>query len=165
MTYPYYPQNYPQVYPQPNYYQQQQAQTQNLQQQQTQQAQPQPQMPQFQNEPFVPIPSESDARNFPVQPGKSVSFKDEYLPDVYYSKTMPASQFERPIFKRYRLIEEEITDGIQAKQSEPKQTQIDKSEIDNLKAKVEGLEEEVENIKKKISVKPTGRKKEGVEDE
>lgn len=147
-----YQQNYQQYFPQ-NY---------------NQQAQPQPQtqIPQFQNEPFVPIPSEADARNFPVQPGKSVSFKDEYLPDVYYSKTMPASQFERPIFKRYRLIEEDISEQTQTAQNDTVQPVVDNSVIDDLKAKIGALESEIEGIKKKIAAKaPAPKKKEVSEDE
>ena len=144
-----YPQNYAQNYPQ-NY------------NQPTQQTQPQP--PQIQNGALVPIPSEMDARNFPVTLGTSVSFKDESLPNVYYSKTMPASQFERPIFKRYRMIEEDISEQTQSAQNESKTTDADNSTIKELKSKIDMLEDEIEGIKKKMVTKTSTKKKE-VEDD
>ena len=55
---------------------------------------------------FVPVPSENVARNYPVAPGTSVNFKNENAPYIY-TKTMGFSQFDQPIFKKYRLIEEE----------------------------------------------------------
>lgn len=35
---------------------------------------------------FVPIPSEEDARNYPIQRGTSVTFKDDNLPYIYIKK-------------------------------------------------------------------------------
>ena len=61
---------------------------------------------QIQNGGFVPIRSEQDARNYPVAPGNSVTFKDETAPYVY-TKTMGFSQLDRPIFEKYKLIKEE----------------------------------------------------------
>ena len=43
--------------------------------------------PQIQNGGFVSVRSEIEARNYPVAPGNSVTFKDEYSPYVY-TKTM-----------------------------------------------------------------------------
>lgn len=65
----------------------------------------QAQIPQIQNGGFVSVANENDARNYPVAPGNSVTFKDENSPFVYV-KTMGFSQLDRPIFRKFRLIEE-----------------------------------------------------------
>ena len=61
---------------------------------------------QAQNLDFVPVPNEDVARNYPVAPGKSVTFKDENAPYIY-TKTMGFSQLDRPLFEKYRLIKED----------------------------------------------------------
>ena len=83
----------------PNQFQQQPMQ------QQVPQQQPQA-SPQIQNGGFIPVSSEEVARNYPVAPGNSVTFKNENAPYVY-TKTMGFSQLDRPIFERYKLIREE----------------------------------------------------------
>ena len=110
----YFPVTYqPNYYGQPNpYYQQmQQQQTmmqQNQQMQQAQQNQPvqQMQQPTIQQSGLVLIPSEQDARNYPVAPGNSITFKDENAPYCYV-KTMGFNQLDRPTFERYRLVKED----------------------------------------------------------
>lgn len=71
--------------------------------------QPAPQMPQaqpqIQNGGFISVASMDVARNWPVAPGNSVTFKDENAPYVY-TKTMGFSQLDRPIFEIYRLVKE-----------------------------------------------------------
>lgn len=62
---------------------------------------------QIQNGGFVSVRSEQEARNYPVAPGNSVTFRDETAPYVY-TKTMGFSQLDRPVFEKYRLIKEEI---------------------------------------------------------
>ena len=85
-----YPVTYPyqQLYQQPQFQQQMSAQ------------------PQIQNSGFIPVSSETDARNYPVAPGNSVTFKDEKLPYVYV-KTMGFSQLDRPVFEKFRLVKEQ----------------------------------------------------------
>lgn len=61
---------------------------------------------QIQNGGFIPVPSEDVARNYPVAPGNSVTFKNENAPYVY-TKTMGFSQLDRPLFERYKLVKEE----------------------------------------------------------
>lgn len=104
---PYY--NYFPAYQQPNYYGQnpyayQQAQAQQQPQAAAQQAQPQ--QPTIQHSGFVLVPSEQDARAYPVAPGNSVTFKDENAPYCYV-KTMGFNQLDRPSFEKYRLVKEE----------------------------------------------------------
>ena len=72
--------------------------------QQYQQMQNQPQM--VQSSGFIPVPNEAYARNYPVAPGNSVTFKDENAP-YCYTKTMGFSQLEQPRFEKYRLVKEE----------------------------------------------------------
>ena len=90
MAYQYYPNYYPQTpVPMP----QQQAQ------------------PQAQTSGFVSVRSESEARNYPVAYGNSVTFKDENSPYIY-TKTMGFSQLDRPIFDKYKLVKEQAQEEI-----------------------------------------------------
>lgn len=112
---------------------------------------PMQQAPQFfqpqQNQPqmngFLSVPNEEVARNYPVAPGNSISFKNENAPYVY-TKTMGFSQFDQPIFKRYKLIEEE---DVAPQPSEP----IDYAKkLDDLNAKIEALEKEIADLKEGV---------------
>lgn len=110
--------------------------------------QPQMQQPyqpqQIQNGGFVSAPNEAYARNYSVAPGNSVTFKDESAPYVY-AKTMGFSQFDRPIFEKYRLVKEEPEET-----TKPPETldvaPINKS-IENIKEEIELLWAEVEDIR------------------
>jgi hypothetical protein len=109
----YYPVTYqPNYYGQPNpYYQQMQnpaMMQQNQQMQQAQQNQPvqQMQQPTIQQSGFVLVPSEQEARSYPVAPGNSITFKDENAPYCYV-KTMGFNQLDRPTFEKYRLVKED----------------------------------------------------------
>ena len=53
-----------------------------------------------------------EARNYPVAPGNSVTFKDETSPYVY-TKTQGFSQLDRPVFEKYRLVKEEDAPDVQ----------------------------------------------------
>ena len=72
---------------QPNFQQQMQNQS-NYQQSQ------QPIQQQIQNGGFISVRNEQEARNYPIAPGNSVTFKDENMPYVYV-KTMGFSQLDR----------------------------------------------------------------------
>lgn len=134
---------------QPNYnYQQQaypQAQMQNQQQAQMQQ-------PQIQNGGFIQVHNEDEARNYPIAPGNSVTFKDENAPYVY-TKTMGFSQLDRPIFEKYRLVKEE---DIQAAQNQPisaansqQANNIDyalKTDLTALQAEIDVLKQQIEEL-------------------
>lgn len=108
----YTPYQYP-VYPQyqPQYQTVQPVQNQPIQQpvQGTQMSfanQPVQQTQTIQNGGFVSVPNEATARNWPVAPGNSVTFKDENAPYCYI-KTMSFNQFETPQFVKYRLVRED----------------------------------------------------------
>ncbi len=98
---------------QPNFQQQQQIPN-NIQPgfQQSQQSQ------QIQNGGFVSVHNENEARNYPIAPGNSVTFKDENAPYVY-TKTQGFSQLDRPIFEKYRLVKEEDVQVQQVAQNAP----------------------------------------------
>lgn len=107
-------------------------------------------MPYYQNNPYpnsflqgyqqmqnqnqiIPIPSEMDARNYPVANGNSVTFRDENAPYIYV-KSMGYSQLDRPTFEKYRLTKEEA--------EEPQQQAVEyalKSDIESLQAEIKRL--------------------------
>ena len=138
MAYNYYPQ-----YFQPN---------QNFQPNQAFQQQPQnyQQNQQVQNGGFVSVPSEEVARNYPVAIGNSVTFKNENAPYIY-TKTMGFSQLDRPIFEKYKLIREEDTQNEQIQpQNGVKISGMENEVIDDLKGQIKALNEELEDVKKRL---------------
>lgn len=110
--------------------------------QQVPQNQPQPM--QVQSSGFISVRNESEARNYPVAYGNSVTFKDENAPYVY-TKTMGFSQLETPRFEKYKLVKEE-----------PVLTQEEPSNIkpDNLhyEEEIKSLWSEIEALKKEITI-------------
>lgn len=101
--------------------------------QQPQQTQPQQQTP---ARSLMTIPSEMDAQNYPVAPGNSVLFQDLNHPDMFYEKSMGFSSLDRPMFKRFRLVEE-VTETSQ--QAEEPQQYVTKAEYNDLKKMVDTL--------------------------
>ena len=131
---------------QPNYNYQQQAYPQ-AQMQMT--AQNQQQQPQIQNGGFIQVHNEDEARNYPIAPGNSVTFKDENAPYVY-TKTMGFSQLDRPIFEKYRLVKEE---DIQAAQNQPVSAANNQTANNieyALKTDLTALQEEIDVLKQRI---------------
>lgn len=113
--------------------------------------QPQPQQqqqisPQIQNGGFVSVRNEDEARNYPVAPGNSVTFKNEVAPYVY-TKTMGFSQLDRPIFEKFRLVKEEVAEASETVQKDAKESQIDISTIDELRGEIKAIWGEIEGIK------------------
>ena len=148
---------------QPNYNYQQQAYPQ-AQMQMT--AQNQQTQPQIQNGGFIQVHNEDEARNYPIAPGNSVTFKDENAPYVY-TKTMGFSQLDRPIFEKYRLVKEE---DIQAVQNQPvsaanNQTtnMIDyalKTDLTALQAEIDVLKQQIEELAAKKPATKTKKESE-----
>lgn len=143
-----YPQFYPQFYQQ---YPQQQAQ-QPIQQPQQPIAPPiQQPNPQPISSGLISIPSEADARNYPVGYGQSVSFRDENAPYLY-TKTMGFSQLEPPKFEKYKLIKESADSPdkpLENNQTEKLPTYAEKSDIEDVRAEIRGLKDEVTKLKEK----------------
>lgn len=148
MPYPYYPQYYPQNYQQ-NYFQNNN------------------QPMQIQNGGFVSVRSEEEARNYPIELGKSITFKDETLPYIY-TKTMGFSQMDRPTFDKYRLVKEDAsvtsyeahTDTIKENVTNAS-TYAEKSDIEAIRKELDSLWETVNSLQEKKAPK----KKEVVENE
>lgn len=136
-----YPINYPQFYPQNQNYQNQ-----------TYQQNPQsfPQNQQIQNGGFIPVPSEDVARNYPVAPGNSVTFKNENAPYVY-TKTMGFSQLDRPIFEKYKLVrEEDAPNANNSAQTAPQNDETYNKAIDDVKGQIKAIYEDIDDIKKRL---------------
>lgn len=105
-----------------------------------------PQQPQqIQNSGFIPVRSENEARNYPVAPGNSITFKDESAPYVY-TKTMGFSQLDRPIFEKFKLIKEDA-------EPEPMNIEIKDpdygKEIAELREEIAVLKEKIDSMKRK----------------
>lgn len=145
-----YPINYPQYFQpmqnqafQQNYQQNQafQQQSQNYQQQNQQQ---------IQNGGFMVVPSEDMARTYPVAPGNCVTFKIEGKP-IVMEKSMGFSQLEAPRIDRYRLVREEDAPKEQnLPQNEPTPSAMENETIEELKGQIKALNEELEDIKKRL---------------
>lgn len=130
---------------QPNYNYQQQAYPQAQMQMAAQNQQTQPQI---QNGGFIQVHDENEARNYPIAPGNSVTFKDENAPYVY-TKTMGFSQLDRPIFEKYRLVKEDDMPT----QNQPVSAEIvqQTNNIDYaLKADLTALQAEIDVLKQRI---------------
>ena len=157
----YFPVTYqPNYYGQPNpYYQQMQNQTmmqQNQQMQQAQQKGQQMQQPAIQQSGFVLVPSEQEARNYPVAPGNSVTFKDENAPYCYV-KTMGFNQLDRPTFERYRLVKEDSHVTPQNALTSANGAEGSKDTANALKSDLGAIWGEIDAIKEKL--KAQGEKK------
>ena len=101
-------------------------------------------------------PSEAYARNYSVAPGNSVLFKDESAPYMY-SKTMGFSQLDQPIFKRFRLVEEESERAVNVPVKEEIDIKPIHSALDNMKEEIDKLWQEIEdmrNASKKTANRP-----------
>lgn len=186
-----YQQQYPQYngyqqYPPYPQYQQNGQQMQGLLQnpQQPQGQQPQQMLPtqmsgtsqQIQSGGFVSVRSIEEAFNYPVQPGKSITFKDEYAPYVY-TKTKGFSQLEEPVFEKYRLVKEENGQPqgqTQEVSPEPKKREeyalksdfLDAvSDFDDLRNQIKNLESQIKNLRKQSKINQTNRKDGAVEEE
>lgn len=141
----YFPASYQPMYPQGyNPYIQQQA---------AQQSQ------QIQNNGLVNVRSRTEAQNYPVAPGNSVTFKDESGPFVYV-KTMGFSQLDRPTFEIFRLVREE--EAAESTRSDESEKGIDLSDY-ALKTDLAALREDFDALREEM--RPKSAKKKGDKDE
>ena len=154
----YFPVTYqPNYYGQPNpYYQQMQNQAmmqQNQQMQNAQQQSQQMQQPTIQQSGFVLVPSEQEARNYPVAPGNSITFKDENAPYCYV-KTMGFNQLDRPTFERYRLVKEDSPVTDQNATTSADSAEGSKDTAYALKSDLGAIWSEIDAIKEKLKAQP-----------
>ena len=120
MAYNYFPQYFPQNFSQP--------QMQN------------PSPAQGQASGFVSVRSEAEARNYPVAYGNSVTFKDENSPYIY-TKTMGFSQLDRPIFDKYKLVKEDVSEQVPEIKTD--------SRFGDLEAEIGRIWQAIDDLKKK----------------
>ena len=104
----------------------------------------QPQSMQIQSSGFISVRNESEARNYPVAYGNSVTFKDENAPYVY-TKTMGFSQLETPRFEKYKLVKEEPV----LTQDEPSNAKANDLHYDD---EIKSLWREIEGLKKEVRI-------------
>ena len=107
------------------------------------------QMPQQQGSTIIHVQSEAQAREWAVAPNSSTMFIDDNAP-YCYTKSMGASQFEPPIFKRFRIIEDTPSQNAQNTQEAPSaspQVCLDeymtKAEFEPFKAVIEKIQKEL----------------------
>ena len=132
------------------------------------QNQPSAQTQQVQNGGFIPAPNEDFARNYPVAPGNSVSFKDENAPYVY-TKTMGFSQLDRPVFEKYRLIKEdnEADEKSETKNIVTESLDAFKDELSKFKSDMSDIKDDMDKVWDEVNAlkrKPTTKRKEDVGD-
>ena len=117
--------------------------------------QPQPQVqPQIQNNGFISVPSEEVARNYPVAPGNSVTFKNENAPYVY-TKTMGFSQLDRPAFEKYKLVKEDVEEVAE----NPNSIDELREKIGELNVELDELRGELDAIKKNMEQPTTSTRR------
>lgn len=90
------------------------------------------QQPQKPQPGFVVMPTEQDAMKYPIAPGNSITFKIENQP-IMIEKTMGFSQFDSPVVKRYRIVEED------APAPEPSPEFALKDDIDRIESEIEKI--------------------------
>jgi len=129
--------------PIPNYYNPYQPSYYPTQMQQT--------SPQIQSNGFISVRSEMEARNYPVAPGNSITFKDENAPYVY-TKTMGVSQLDTPSFEKYKLVKEDVINA-------QEQIAEGNKDIEDIKSDIDKIWGEINEIKSQQ--KTTTRKKDG----
>lgn len=101
---------------------------------------------------FIDIANEAEARSYPVEPGKSVAFKDTSEENIYYTKTAGVTALDAPIFKKFRMVEEELP--IETAAVAPAESAIDlsgyalKSEITALIERIDEVQKEITDLKK-----------------
>ena len=111
------------------------------------QNQQQQQPMQIQNGGFISVRGEAEARNYPVAPGNSVTFKDETAPYVY-TKTMGFSQLDRPTFEKYRLVKEDTAvEGSELISKVGEGTEPINDTLDGIKNEIKAIWAEIEGIK------------------
>lgn len=103
---------------------------------------------QMQNSGFISVRSEDEARNYPVAPGNSVTFKNEVEPYLY-TKTKGSEPFGEPTFTKYKLVKEEPQN---APKTDESPQGIDLS-VYALKADLDALAAEIEALKTKPTKK------------
>lgn len=115
-----------------------------------QQPQQNVQQAQIQNGGLVLVKDMSEAMNYPVAPGHSVTFKNETQPYIY-TKTLGISQLDQPIFEIFKLVKEEREESPlnELNMSEVQFLTLDEGNA--LKDELEVLKSEIQFLKELIA--------------
>lgn len=99
---------------------------------------------------FIGVQSEQEARSYPVTPGSSVTFRDESSPNIFYTKTV-VSQFDAPIFERYKMVKDEPVPAAPAPQIEPSKDKDIDSPVYMTKDEARGIFSQITDLRKDIA--------------
>lgn len=105
----------------------------------------------IQNGGFISVRSIEEAKNYPIAPGNSITFKDETVPYVY-TKTMGFSQLDRPVFEVFKLVKEDTPEPIQNGQETIQNQQANNSQVYISKEQIEALQQEIVVLKQEIEI-------------
>lgn len=98
---------------------------------------------------FIHVQNEAQAREWAVAPNSSITFIDDNAP-YFYTKSMGVSQFEPPIFKRYRIVEDNASQNAPISVSEPQQNNlpeyITKAEFEPFKAIIDDIQKTIKEL-------------------
>lgn len=100
------------------------------------------------NNSLVNVRSEAEARNYPVAPGNSVTFKDENASYIY-TKTMGFSQLDRPVFEKFKLVREAeaAQNNVLVQEPNTLSTETEKTKIEALSLEIEGIKKDISKFK------------------
>ena len=108
--------------------------------------------PQIQNGGFIMVKSIDEARNYPVAPGNSITFKNENAPYVY-TKTLGFSQLDQPIFESFRLVKEDDTVFMQDNKKEDNDVRyLTFDEAQDIISDISNIKDEMNFLKQYIEV-------------
>lgn len=129
---------------------------------------------------FIRVQSEEEARRYPVAPGGSVTFIDDNSPHCYV-KTVDLSPMSAPVFKRFRLVEEEEPQPQSAKNSDISDEPVKgidlsgyatiddirkiRAVIDAMQADIDKLRFDIDAVTEKSSKKMVQRARKDAEEE
>lgn len=121
---------------------------------------------QIQNGGFVSVRNEVEARNYPIAPGNSITFKDETAPYVY-TKTMGFSQLDRPVFEKYKLVKEDAAESSSEAHTGDFDLKAMSDSIDTFKTEIEAIWDEIEDIRgmKEKPIRKSGSRRETKDDD
>lgn len=104
---------------------------------------------QIQNGGFVMVKDISEALNYPVAPGNSVTFKNENQPYIY-TKTLGFSQLDQPVFETFKLVKEEYAEAFKNVSDNEGGQFLTLDEGNALRAELDALKAELIELKHEL---------------
>ena len=105
----------------------------------------QQQAPRQEQSGFISVNGEQQARDWPIAPGNSLTFKDETAPYIYTKTSY--SQFDIPVFEKYRLTKEEDPQAQSGSEELKQAVQRIENELNDIKDGYKLLKDELEEMK------------------